>query len=79
MRSDSEASDRVQRKIRTEAENWAAIEKDTAQQKCRAIQIDQGVAEAEPQDAYLQGKQPEKTQAATLRMREVKYELNKIQ
>ena len=31
------------------------------------------------QDAYLQGKQPEKIQAATLRMRGAKYELNKIQ
>ena len=33
----------------------------------------------ELQDAYLQEKEPEKIQAATLRMRVVKYELNKIQ
>ena len=31
VRSDSEASDRVRRKTRTEAEHWAAIEKDAAQ------------------------------------------------
>ena len=43
------------------------------------IQIDQEVAEAELQCAYLQGKEPEKIQAATLRTRAVKYELNKIQ
>ena len=79
VRADSEVSDRVQRKIGTEAEHWAAIEKDTAQQKHQAIQIDQEVTEAELQDAYLQGKQPEKIQAATLRTRAVKYELNKIQ
>ena len=65
MRSDSEASDQVQRKIGTEAEHWAAIEKDAAQWKHRAIQIDQEVAEAELQDAYLQGKEPEKIQSAT--------------
>ena len=34
VRSDSEASDRVQRKIGTEADHWAAIEKDAAQRKC---------------------------------------------
>ena len=34
VRSDSEVSDRVQRKIRTEAEHWAAVEKDAAQRKC---------------------------------------------
>ena len=79
VRSDSEVSDQVRRKIGTEAEHWAAVEKDTAQQKHRAIQIDQEVAEAELQDAYLQGKEPEKIQAATLRMRVAKYELNKIQ
>ena len=60
VRSDSEVSDRVQRKIRTEAEHWAAVEKDAAQRKRRAIQIDQEVAEAELQDAYLQEKEPEK-------------------
>ena len=79
VRSDSEVSDRVRRKIGTEAEHWAAIEKDAAQWKCQAIQIDQEVTEAELQDAYLQRKQPEKNQAATLRTRAVKYELNKIQ
>ena len=31
------------------------------------------------QHAYLQGKEPEKIQAATLRMRVAKYKLNKIQ
>ena len=56
MRSDSESSERVRRKIGTEAEHWAAIEKDAAQWKRRAIQIDQEVAEAELQCAYLQGK-----------------------
>ena len=55
------------------------MEKDAAQQKLQAIQIDQEVSEAELQDAYLEGKQPEKIQAATLRMRVVKYKLNKIQ
>ena len=79
VRSDSESSERVQRKIGTEAEHWAAIEKDVAQRKHRAIQIDQEVAEAELQLAYLQGKEPEKIQAATLRTRAAKYELNKIQ
>ena len=78
VRSDSE-SERVRQKIRTEAEHWAAVEKDAAQQKCGAIQIDQEVAEAELQRAYLQGKEPEKIQAATLRTRAAKYELNKIQ
>ena len=34
MRSDSEASEQFQRKLRTEAEHWAAIEKDAAQWKC---------------------------------------------
>ena len=34
MRSDSESSERVRRKIGTEAEHWAAVEKDAAQQKC---------------------------------------------
>ena len=43
------------------------------------IQIDQEVTEAELQRAYLQGKEPEKIQAATLRTRAAKYELNKIQ
>ena len=33
----------------------------------------------ELQHAYLQGKEPEKIQAATLRTRAAKYELNKIQ
>ena len=33
VRSDSESSERVQRKIGTEAEHWAAIEKDAAQRK----------------------------------------------
>ena len=33
-----------------------------------SIQVDQEVAEAELQNAYLQGKQPEKIQAAILRM-----------
>ena len=33
----------------------------------------------ELQDAYLQEKEPEKIQAATLRVRAAKYELNKIQ
>ena len=60
VRSDSEVSDWVQRKIGTEAEHWAAVEKDAAQRKCWAIQIDQEVAEAELQDAYLQEKEPEK-------------------
>ena len=55
------------------------MEKDAAQRKCQAIQIDQEVTEAELQDAYLQGKQPEKIQAATLRTRAAKYELNKTQ
>ena len=75
MRSDSESSERVRRQIRTEAEHWAAIERDAAQRKHRAIQIDQEVAEAELQRAYLQGKEPEKIQAATLRTRAAKYEL----
>ena len=67
VRSDSEASERVRRKIGTEAEHWAAIEKDAAQQKRRGIQIDQEVAEAELQHAYLQRKEPEKIQAAQRR------------
>ena len=79
VRSDSESSEPVQRKIGTEAEHWVAVEKDAAQRKRRAIQIDQEVAEAELQHAYLQGKEHEKIQAATLRMRAGKYELNKIQ
>ena len=33
VQSDSESSEQVQRKIRTEAEHWAAIEKDAAQWK----------------------------------------------
>ena len=41
--------------------------------------MDQEVAEAELLHAYLQGKEPEKIQAATLRMRVAKYKLNKIQ
>ena len=41
--------------------------------------MDQEVTEAELQRAYLQGKEPEKIQAATLRTRVAKYELNKIQ
>ena len=41
--------------------------------------MDQEVAEAGLQSAYLQGKEPENIQAATLRMRVAKYELNKIQ
>ena len=77
VRSDSEVSDQIQRKIGTEAEHWAAVEKDAAQQKHRSIQTDQEVAEAELQDAYLQEKEPEKIQAATLRARAAKYELNK--
>ena len=79
IRSDSEASEQIQRKLGTEAEHWAAIEKDAAQWKHQAIQIDQEVAEVEPQNAYLQGKHPEKIQAATLRMRAAKYKLKKIQ
>ena len=79
VRSDSEASERVRRKLRTGAEHWAAIEKDAAQQKHQAIQIDQEVTEAELQGAYLQEKQPEKIHATILRMRVAKYELNKIQ
>ena len=43
------------------------------------IQMDQEVTEAELQSVYLQGKEPEKIQAVTLRTRVVKYELNKIQ
>ena len=53
VRSDSESSERVRRKIRTEAEHWAAVEKDAAQRKHWAIQIDQEVAEAELQCTYL--------------------------
>ena len=79
VRSDSEASGQVQRKIRIEAEHWAAVGKNAVQWKRQAIQIDQEVAEAEMQNAYLQGKQPEKIQAATLRTRAVKYKLKKIQ
>ena len=41
--------------------------------------MDQEVAEAELQCAYLQGKEPEKIQGATLRTRVAKYELKKIQ
>ena len=41
--------------------------------------MDQEVTETELQCAYLQGKEPEKIQAATLRTRVAKYELNKIQ
>ena len=41
--------------------------------------MDQEVTEGELQCAYLQGKEPEKIQAATLRTRAAKYELNKIQ
>ena len=41
--------------------------------------MDQEVAEVELQRAYLQGKEPEKIQAANLRTRAAKYELNKIQ
>ena len=78
VRSDSEASEQVWRKIGAKEEHWAAIEKDAAQWKCQAIQVDQEVAEAELQNTYLQGKQPEKIQAATLRTRAAKYELNKI-
>ena len=40
--------------------------------------MDQEVAEVELHRAYLQGKEPEKIQAATLRMRAEKYELNKM-
>ena len=79
VRSDSESYERVWRKIGTEADRWAAIEKDAAQRKRRAIQIDQEVAEAELQRAYLQRREPENIQAATLRTRAAKYELNKIQ
>ena len=79
MRSDSESSERVRRKIGTEAEHWATIEKEAAQWKRRAIQIDQEVAEAELKRAYLQRKKPEKIQAATLRTRAAKHEVNKIQ
>ena len=66
VRSDSESSERVRRKIGTEAEQWAAGEKDAAQWKCRAIQIDREVTEVELQCAYLQGKEFEKIQAGTL-------------
>ena len=45
----------------------------------QAIQIDQEVAEAELHRAYLQRKEPEKIQVATLRTRAAKHELNKIQ
>ena len=79
VRSASESSERIQRKIRTEGEHWAAVEKDAAQRKHQAIQMDQEVAEAELQRAYLQGKEPEKIQATTLRTRAATYELNKIQ
>ena len=41
--------------------------------------MDQEVAEVKLQRAYLQGKEPEKIQAANLRTRAAKYELNKIQ
>ena len=64
VRSDSEASDWVWRKFRTEAEHWAAVEKDAAQWKHRAIQIDQKITEAELQNAYLQQEQLKKIQAA---------------
>ena len=37
VRSDSGSSERVRRKIGTEAEHWAAIEKDAAQRKRQAI------------------------------------------
>ena len=67
VRSDSEVSEQVQRKIRTKAEHWAAVEKDAAQQKRRAIQIDQEVAEAELQEAYLQKKQPDNIQLKRIR------------
>ena len=79
VRSDSEASEQFQSKIGTEAEHWAAVEKDAAQWKCQAIQIDQEVTEAELQNAYLQGKQPEKIQPPTLRTRAARYELKQIQ
>ena len=79
VRSDSEASEQVWRTIRTEAKHWAAVEKDAAKQNCWAIQIDQEVAEAELQKAYLQKKQPDKIQAATCRARAAEYELKRIQ
>ena len=41
--------------------------------------MDQEITEAELQRAYLQGKEPEKIQAASLRTRAAKYEQNKIQ
>ena len=71
MRSDSEVSEWVQRKIGTEAEH-------AAKWKLWAIQIDQKVAEVELQNAYLQEKQPDKIQVATLRARVENYELKKI-
>ena len=79
VRSDSEVSEWIRRKIRTEAEHWTAIEKDAAQWKHWAIQISQEVAEAELQEAYLQKKEPDKIQAATHRARVANYELKKIQ
>ena len=42
------------------------MEKDAAQWKHQAIQMNQEVAEAELQCAYLQGKEPVKIQAATV-------------
>ena len=54
------------------------MEKDAAQQKQRAIQIDQEVTEAELQEAYLQKKELDKIQAATHRARAANYKLKKF-
>ena len=63
-------------KNRTTADHWAAVEKDAAQQKHQAIQLEKGIAEAEVKKLYLQ-KQPDNViWSAIQRARMTNHELN---
>ena len=79
VRSDSESTDHVWQKIRLTADHLAAVEKDAAQWKCRAIQLEKSVAEAEVKRLYLQKQLDDVMQSAVQRVRMANYELNKIQ
>ena len=61
------------------ADHWAAVEKDTTQWKCQAIQLEKTIAEAEVKKLYPQKQLDDVIQSAIQRARTANHELNKIQ
>ena len=67
------------KKLEQLQDHWAAVEKDAAQQKHQAIQLEKTVAEAEVKKLYPQKQLVDVIWSAVQRARTANHELNKIQ